>query len=55
MNQEDNVILSIQDLSVHYITRDIGTCKAVNNFSLNIHKGETIGLVGETGAGKTVA
>ncbi|MGI6725698.1 MAG: ABC transporter ATP-binding protein [Christensenellales bacterium] len=53
MNQEDNVILSIQDLSVHYITRDIGTCKAVNNFSLNIHKGETIGLVGETGAGKT--
>lgn len=48
-----NNILSINDLTVHYITRDLGISKAVNNFSLNIKAGETVGLVGETGAGKT--
>lgn len=46
-------ILSIQDLTIHYLTKEMGTCKAVNNFSLDIQHGETIGLVGETGAGKT--
>ena len=37
----------------HYITRDMGTCKAVNHLSIDISEGETLGLVGETGAGKT--
>lgn len=46
-------LLEIQDLSVHYVTQDMGVCKAVNNLSLDIRKGETFGLVGETGAGKT--
>ena len=50
---DNNTILSIKDLTVHYVTREMGTCRAVNNFSLDIHKGETVGLVGETGAGKT--
>lgn len=55
MSENNNAItiLSIKDLSIHYITRDMGTCKAVNRLSLDIKKGETIGLVGETGAGKT--
>lgn len=45
-------LLEIKDLTIHYITTD-GTVKAVNNVNFSINKGETIGLVGETGAGKT--
>ncbi len=45
-------ILSIKDLVVHY-EMDYGVVEAVNNFSIDIRKGETLGLVGETGAGKT--
>ena len=48
----DNKLLEIKNLSVHYITSD-STVKAVNNISLTINKGESLGLVGETGAGKT--
>lgn len=44
--------LEIKDLTIHYITRS-GTVRAVNNVSFAIGKGETLGLVGETGAGKT--
>ncbi len=50
---EKEKILSIKDLTVYFHTVDMGVCKAVNSFSLDIHAGETIGLVGETGAGKT--
>lgn len=46
-------LLSIRDLSVYYLTHDMGTCKAVDHLSLDIAEGETLGLVGETGAGKT--
>lgn len=49
----ENKMLSIKDLSVYYFTGETGTCKAVNNVSFDINKGETVGLVGETGAGKT--
>ncbi|MDO4973402.1 MAG: ABC transporter ATP-binding protein [Eubacteriales bacterium] len=51
--EEKEVLLSVEDLSVYYITHDLGTCKAVNNISFQIREGETLGLVGETGAGKT--
>lgn len=48
----NELILDINDLSVIYKT-DLETVKAVNCINLKIEKGKTLGLVGETGAGKT--
>ena len=45
-------LLNISDLYVQYNTDD-ATVHAVNGVNLVIHKGEAMGLVGETGAGKT--
>ncbi len=45
-------VVEVKDLTVHYETDD-GIVEAVNNVSLKIEKGEVLGLVGETGAGKT--
>ena len=47
-----DMLLDIKELTIHYITED-GTVKAVNNLNFFLKRGETIGLVGETGAGKT--
>ncbi len=44
--------LEIKDLTIHYETDD-GVVEAVNSVSFALDKGETLGLVGETGAGKT--
>lgn len=44
--------LDIRNLRIHFIT-DYGTVEAVNGVDLSLEKGETLGLVGETGAGKT--
>ena len=45
-------LLEIKDLTVHYVTVD-GTVHAVENLNLTLPEGKTLGLVGETGAGKT--
>lgn len=45
-------LLSVKNLVVHYET-DEEVVEAVNNISFDIKKGEIMGLVGETGAGKT--
>ena len=50
MNSEP--ILDIKDLRVIYQT-DLETVEAINGIDLRISKGKTLGLVGETGAGKT--
>lgn len=51
MNEPQNY-LSIRDLTVEY-TSEGEIIHAVNHLSLNIRKRATLGLVGETGAGKT--
>ena len=45
-------ILEIKDLVVHFETDD-GCVKAINGLTLSVGKEKTLGLVGETGAGKT--
>lgn len=45
-------LLEIKDLTIHYLTDD-ATVRAVNGIDLKIEEGTTLGLVGETGAGKT--
>ncbi len=48
----EHKLLEIDDLSVQF-TVNKSTVKAVNSLSLEIDHGECVGLVGETGAGKT--
>ena len=45
-------LIDIKGLTIHYETDD-GIVKALNDVSLSMIEGETLGLVGETGAGKT--
>lgn len=55
----DKILLEVKNLSVHYRTpkklfsRAVEPFKAVDDVSFNIKKGETAGLVGESGCGKT--
>ena len=50
-NKKD-LILDIKDLVIHYKTDD-GTVEAVNGLDIQLEYGKTLGLVGETGSGKT--
>jgi peptide/nickel transport system ATP-binding protein len=54
MTQQKQNLLNIRDLRVQFDT-DTGLVKAVEGLNLTIEKGEALGLVGETGAGKTTA
>ena len=49
---DKNLVLDVKNLVVRYETED-GIVRAVNGLNLQIERGKAIGLVGETGAGKT--
>lgn len=46
-------LLEVTDLRTEFHTRD-GVVHAINGVSLNLHEGETLGIVGESGCGKSV-
>lgn len=48
----EDEVLDIRDLTVQFVTED-EIVEAVNGISIHLKKGEILGLVGETGAGKT--
>jgi len=50
---KNGILLDIQDLQTHFVT-DAGTVRAVDGVSLTVRKGETLGVVGESGCGKSV-
>ena len=52
MNDENNII-EIDNLQTHFFT-DNGTVKSVNGVSFNIPKNKVVGVVGESGCGKSV-
>ena len=48
-------LLRVRDLRTYFVTeRGGGTARAVDGVSFELHAGETLGLVGESGCGKTV-
>ncbi len=47
-----DVVLSVEDLELRYFTRR-AEIRAVDGVSFELHRGETLGLVGESGCGKT--
>lgn len=58
-NPEDNIILEVRDLKKHFPVRSgfflrvTGWIKAVNGVDFKIRQGQTLGLVGESGCGKS--
>ncbi len=59
LDSASRTVLEAKDLRVHFpikrgfFRRTVGAVKAVDGVSLTLHEGETIGIVGESGCGKT--
>ena len=51
-NVESPDVLSVEDLTMHYTT-SAGMVKAVDGVSFSIKRGQSLGLVGESGCGKS--
>jgi peptide/nickel transport system ATP-binding protein/oligopeptide transport system ATP-binding protein len=50
----DDVLLSVKGLKTYFHTRN-DVLKAVDDVSFHVHRGETFGIVGESGCGKSIA
>ena len=50
---DTETVLTVEDLRTYFTTR-WGTVKAVDGISFDLRKGETLGIVGESGCGKSV-
>ena len=59
MSNKKDIILQVKDLKMHFpifrgvIQRQVGAVHAVDGISFDIRRGETLGLVGESGCGKS--
>ena len=59
MTNDNAVLIKVEDLKMHFpiyrgvIRRQVGSVRAVDGVSFQIHSGETLGLVGESGCGKS--
>jgi len=59
MTEDNKVLVRVEDLKMHFpiyrgvIQRQVGAVRAVDGVSFEIHRGETLGLVGESGCGKS--
>jgi len=59
IEQDPNVLLEVRNLKMHFPIRKgvrqqlVGVVRAVDNVNLFVRQGETLGLVGESGCGKT--
>jgi len=51
--RDDNNVVEFDNVHTYFFT-DIGTVKAVNGISFDIPQGKTVGVVGESGCGKSV-
>jgi peptide/nickel transport system ATP-binding protein len=52
-SEDERTILRVKDLVTYFYTYD-GVVKALDGVTFRVHRGETVGLVGETGCGKSV-
>jgi peptide/nickel transport system ATP-binding protein len=61
VSESETPLLSVRDLKVHFpvrhglLQRVVGHVKAVDGIDFDIYRGQTLGLVGESGCGKTTA
>ncbi len=52
-NQNSDLLIEVKDLQVHFFLHE-GIVRAVENVSFSIRQGKTLGVIGESGSGKSV-